>query len=70
MSHQIGIGNDLEDMMLLSTQRLIAAFKTRRQFIAKTTGTCNHRAEAVFLKHDIRRTGGKKQREIVLFNFG
>jgi len=58
------------DIMLLSTQRLIAAFKKRRQFIAKTTGACNPRADAAFLKHDIRRIGGKKQRKIVLFNFG
>jgi len=62
--------NDLEVAMLLSTQLLIAAFKNRRQFLAKHTGACNPQAEAAILRHDARQTGSKKQRQIVLFNFG
>jgi hypothetical protein len=62
--------NDRQVAMLLSTQLLIAAFKNRRQFLAKHTGTCNPRTEATILRHDVRRVGSKKQRHIVLFNFG
>jgi hypothetical protein len=56
--------------MLLSTQLLIDAFKKRRQFLTKTTGAYQPRTEAAILRSDVRRIGSKKQRRIVLFNFG
>jgi len=56
--------------MLFSTQLLIAALRKRREFLARTTDVRNPCAEAVMLKNDIRQIGSKKQRQIVMFNFG
>jgi hypothetical protein len=56
--------------MLLSTQVLIAAFEKRRQFLRTAARPYNPRIEAILLKDDARRIGSKRQRRIVMFNFG